>query len=187
MRTWARLAVAAVGIITLAGCGGNTSSSSPSIAPTTATPTQTPTSPPTPLNTGPIHTKFIAHSFTGNGTYYITLGKVSRNCTGSGCNTAGGKYFVGAKFTITGINGTSEDNANHATEMIGTNDQIYPALDTADVAGNFNGGWFNVQAGETVKGWVAFRLPSGVKPAAVKWEIAAGVVDKFATWKPLRP
>src|SRR6266550_2033796 len=87
-------------VLALAGCGGSTQSSSPSIAPATAQPAQTPTSPPTPLNTGPIHTKFIAHSFTGNGTYYITLDKVSRNCAGSGCNAAAGKYFVGAKFTI---------------------------------------------------------------------------------------
>ena len=100
-------------------------------------------------------------------------------------NPPPGRYLVGAEFTITGLVGTTSDDANSDTHVLGSDGAVYtPAASEGLAAGtNFDYGQWNVQPGQVKKGWVSFELPDGIRPAAIQWELRAGIVDQFATWK----
>jgi hypothetical protein len=118
-------------------------------------------------------------------TYGVTLDKVLSPATPDNEFDAasGGKHLVGAKFTIRGISGTSSDDADTDTAVLGNDQQLYQPTFNGIAAGtNFNGGDFNVTPGATEVGWVAFEIPNSVKVASIQWNPNSGLGGGTATW-----
>jgi hypothetical protein len=177
-------------LITIAaGCGGPsvTKASSPP-SPTAAPYSQpaTPASTPSAVTSGPVGTTFSVTGTdnSGNATAYnVTLVRVIQHAAPDNSFDAApsGQHLAAAEFRITGVTGDSSDDANSDAGANGTDEQVYqPEFGGLAAGTNFNGGDFNVNAGQTSIGWVAFQLPDGITVASVQW--TPGIDGSSATW-----
>jgi len=94
-----------------------------------------------------------------------------------------GQHLVGVEFTIKGVSGTEQDDANSDAVLQGSNGQDYTPNFGAIAAGtNFNSGQFNTSAGTSVTGWVNFQVPDGVTVTNVQWSPGASTGGTTVTW-----
>lgn len=140
---------------------------------------------PSPSPSPSLTTESLGDGFeiTSNGTVYdVTLDKVTQYATASQYENVQnpGDHFAAVQFTITGVTGTSSDDANSDASVIGSDGQEYSFAAAVLTVPNFNSGLFNVSAGITVKGWVAFELPPGVTITQVQW--SPGISTGAGTW-----
>jgi hypothetical protein len=185
---------AAAAALALAGCS-TASMSKPTPPPVSVTETPAATtaspSPSVPDLTGPVGTPFTdtGTDDSGNGgsfEYTVTMTSlIQQGQLGAYESLSNnGDHIAVGKFTISGMTGVSHDDANNLAVVIGSDGQEYqPSFDSVTEGTNFNGGDFTVTPGETVKGIVAFELPSGVKVGDVQWQPAGLGNQAPATWQ----
>jgi hypothetical protein len=153
-----------------AATGGNTSA-----------PASQSQSSPASDTTGPVGTTFVVTDTNQNGDtvkYSVTLDKVVPNAQPSNSfdTAASGDYLVGAEFTIKGISGTDQDDANNNASLTGTDQQTYQTGFESLAAGtNFDSGQFNTSPGSSSVGWVSFEVKDGVPVASIQWAPASGM------------
>ncbi len=118
--------------------------------------------------------------------YSVTLDRVIQHARpDNGFDTApAGSHLAAAEFTIKGISGTDQDDANSDAAAIGNDQQTYESGFEGLAAGtNFNSGSFNTSAGSSSKGWVAFEVKNGVKVLSIQWSPSSGMSGSApATW-----
>lgn len=181
---------AAAALIALTGCGGHiakTGAAGTTGQPTAAayTPPATPSPSAAPL-TGTVGTTYEVTTTDDSGNtevYQVTLVKVREHAAPDNQFDAApaGQHLVGAEFRITGVTGTSSDDANSDAVANGTDEQAYQPVFGGLAAGtNFDSGDFNVTPGQTSIGWVAFQLPDGITAANIQW--SSGLDGTPATW-----
>jgi hypothetical protein len=161
--------------------GGNAGSAPTAIfTPTPPSPTAA------PATSGPLGTSFTVTTTDEQGAavvYTVTAVKVDQH-TGLGpyetLNNAS-DHMAAVRFTITGVTGQENDDANSDADVTGsdTNEYQFSAIDVT-AGPNFSSGDFEVGPGQTVSGWVAFELPAGATVASVSWE--PGFDSPAATW-----
>jgi hypothetical protein len=178
------LAAVAVAVLGIASCGTSVTKTAPA---TTAPPAPTTTkSAPSPSNSlsGPVGTTYTVTDDSGN-KMKVTLTKVIDPAQGADQFTTpdSGSRFAGAVFSLKGMTGTSSGNANNDATLIGSNGQTYSA-DFNSIAGytNFNGGDYNVGAGENSVGAVTFQVPLPVKVTKIEWSASGGFGGAPAEW-----
>jgi hypothetical protein len=95
-----------------------------------------------------------------------------------------GKRFVGAVMTIKNV-GTSAftgDAASNSTIM-GSDGQIYtPDFNSLAGCTDFDNGQYQLGAGESATGCVAFQIPNGVTVVKFKFNPDAGYASDFGEW-----
>lgn len=83
-----------------------------------------------------------------------------------------GKRFVGAVFTIKGINGygPQQEDADADAALVGSDGQTYLS-DSIPIAGytDFAVGDIHAAQGQSTTGVVTFQVPTGVKVSKVRW------------------
>jgi hypothetical protein len=134
--------------------------------------TDTPAPAATPNNlTGPVGTAYTDTDASGN-VMTVTLTGITDPAQGADVYTTpnNGFHFIATKFSISGVSGTSSDDANSVAAVVGADSQTY-SPDFSNVRGctNFNEGEYSVAAGATSVGCVVFQVPNGVKVASVQW------------------
>jgi hypothetical protein len=139
--------------------------------------------------TGPVGTTFIVTDTNDSGAtvkYSVTLDKLIQNAApGNSFDSApSGDHLAGAEFTIKGISGTDQDDANGDADAIGIDQQTYQSGFEGLAAGtNFNSGDFNTSPGSVSVGWVSFEVKNGVKVASIQWNPDYGMTGESpATW-----
>lgn len=150
--------------------------------PTTTTTTSTTTT--TTSLRGPVGTPFTDTDSGGN-VMSVTLTQIIDPAQGSDqFNTPNNGFrFVGAKFEITGVSGTFNNDANSDTVIVGSDGQSYtPDFDSIAGCTNFNHGEFTVTPGVSSTGCVTFQVPQSVQVASVQW--GGGFGGNPATWTP---
>jgi len=196
--TAALLIAAVVANIGLVACGTTTVTKQPeSTAPsqsvlaesTPTKPTEATPAPETP-ESGPVETTFAVSgtSYTNASekaySYEVTLSKVEQQAAPADefSGASAGKHLVGLKFKVTGTKGVTDDNAFNNTSVQGSDDQIYEASITGNLAAGttFNNGQINLSAGEHATGWVPVEVPDGVQVTTVYW--TPGLGGEKATW-----
>jgi hypothetical protein len=177
------VATAAV-MLGMAGCGGIVKTSAPvHTAPAAGTSSKPAPSSASSLS-GPIDTTYTVTDQSGN-EMSVTLTQVIDPAQGADQFTTphSGNRFVGAVFSVKGINGTFSDDANNDATLIGSNGQTYTA-DFDSIAGytNFNNGEYNVSAGEGSVGAVTFQVPLAVTVTKIEWSANGGLGGAPAEW-----
>jgi hypothetical protein len=82
-----------------------------------------------------------------------------------------GDHLAGAEFTIKGIAGDEQDDANNDAAAVGNDNQTYQVGFEGLAAGtSFNGGQFNTSPGSVSIGWVTFEVKDGVHLSSVQWD-----------------
>jgi hypothetical protein len=138
--------------------------------------------------TGPVGTTFTINDTDSNGSpiaYKVTLLKFSQDATpDNSFDTApAGDHLAGGEFEITGVKGTSQDDADNDASVTGNNDQTYQTGFEGLAAGtNFDSGNFSVSPGQTQVGWVAFEVRNGITVTSVKWNPDSGLSGSTASW-----
>lgn len=175
-----------------AGCGTTVSKAPAANAPAAAaaaadTSAPAPSQSPSQPLTGPVGTTFTVSGPNGpNGAatvYDVTLVRVEQQASLGqyGELTTAADHVTAAEFTVTGKTGQTSDDANNDAVVVGSDSQDYtPSFDTITAGTNFNSGTFNVSAGQSVTGWVAFELAPGASIASVQW--SPGFGGQTATW-----
>jgi hypothetical protein len=159
--------------------GGTSATGSPGGGPSEPTPG--------PAATGGVGTTFKITGTDDNGkpmSYDVTLISVSQTTTPDNSFDAAsaGHHLAGAEFKITGLTGSSHDDANLDANVSGSNDQSYTASFSGLAAGtNFSDGDFTVAPGQTEVGYVSFELPNSVQVGDVTWD--PNLDGAIATWK----
>lgn len=130
--------------------------------------------------TGSTGTTFTVTADDGT-SYDVTLSKVIQHARLGQYDTLTNyaDHAAAAQFTITGDTGQSSDDVNNDADVIGSDQTQYQYTSLTSLP-NFSYGEFKVAPGQTVKGWVTFELPPGVKIAQVQW--APGFDGPAATW-----
>jgi hypothetical protein len=133
---------------------------------------------------GPVGTPFTYKDATGN-VMTVSLIGVTYAPQGTADQSPGiGYRFVGAKFKIVGISGTSSGDANSDASLIPvlSDTQTYRPDVSGVITGcsNFNGGSYMVTAGQTSIGCVVFTGPWDDRWARIVWRSGAGGTP--ATW-----
>jgi hypothetical protein len=147
-------------------------------------PAATPSS--SPVTTGPLGTTFTVTTQDNQGqdvSYTVKLTNVDQHAGLGAYETLNNPndHMAAARFTVSGVTGQVNDNANSNATAIGTDTTAYSAAFNSITDGpNFNSGEFTVAPGETVSGWVAFEVPSGQRVASIQW--APGYSGDHATW-----
>jgi hypothetical protein len=134
--------------------------------------------------TGPVGTSYSVTDENGD-EISVTLTHVINPAEGADqFNTPqSGEKFVGAVFTIKGINGTFSDDANNDATLIGSNGQTYTAdFDSIAEFTNFDDGDYSVGAGESSVGAVTFQIPLGVGVSKIEWSANAGLGGAPGEW-----
>ncbi len=81
-----------------------------------------------------------------------------------------GNRFIATEFKLIGIRGSSADNANNNTSLIGDNHHVYAAaLDDVGECTNFTDGDYKVAPNQSSMGCVVFQVPLGVTASQVTW------------------
>jgi hypothetical protein len=159
---------------------GNTGGTSAQDA-TTPSPSQS-----TSSTTGPVGITFQVTTTNDNDqnvSYTVTLNKVIQIAQpDNSFDTApSGEHLAAAEFTIKGVNGIDQDDANSDAVAIGANQQSYqPGFEGLAAGTNFDAGDFNTSPGSTSVGWVAFEVKNGVKVTSIQWSGDFGMAP--ATW-----
>lgn len=128
------------------------------------------TAAPTPQQ-GSLGTSFTETDDSSN-TMSIALGSVIDPAHGTSDfdQPSTGNRFVAAEFKLTGIRGSSADNANNNASLIGDNHHVYVAdLDDVSECTNFTSGDYKVAPNQSSAGCVVFQVPVGVTVLQVKW------------------
>jgi hypothetical protein len=82
----------------------------------------------------------------------------------------GPPHLAGAEFTVKGLTGDDQDDANNCAAAIGANQQTYQSGFEGLAAGtNFDGGQFNTSPGSSSIGWVSFEVSDGSR-----WPASSG-------------
>lgn len=142
-------------------------------------------SPSPSATTGAIGTTFTVTTTDDSGnaaSYDVTLDAVRQNVYPGAYETPdnAGDHFAAAEFTITGDTGNTSDDSNSDASALGADGTQFSFSASVSTLPDFNSGLFNVSAGITVKGWVAFELPPGATIASVQW--APSLDGPAATW-----
>jgi hypothetical protein len=139
--------------------------------------------------TGPIGTTFTVTDTTSTGgtaKYSVTLDKVIQHARpDNSFDTApAGDHLAAAEFTIKGIAGDDQDDANDDATAIGHDQQTYqPGFEGLAAGTNFSSGQFNTSPGSASIGWVSFEVKNRVKVASIQWSPSAGFSGSApATW-----
>ena len=139
-----------------------------------------------PGHHGPLGTTFeIATEMPGGiqVTYDVTADKVDQHAPLGSYETLNNSddHLVAVKFTIKGVAGDTDDDANGDAVVIGTDTTLYPFSDDGTTDGpNFSYGDFQVAPRQTVSGWVTFEVPDGQSVTEVQW--SPGYAGGAATW-----
>ena len=182
----AGLSVTACSTQHLATAPAATTSAPATPASSAPAPPSAPASSSAPLN-GPVGTTYTDSGDNGPNdsatVYSVTLVKVDQQAELGQYETLtnGIDHVAAVEFSVTGKSGESSDDADSDAVTVGSDQQDYqPSFDTITEGTNFNDGDFNVSAGQTVIGWVAFELAPGVTIASVQW--SPGLDSEAATW-----
>jgi hypothetical protein len=139
--------------------------------------------------TGPIGTTFVVTDTTENGAtvkYSVTLDKVIQHAQpDNSFDTApAGDHLTAAEFTIKGLVGDDQDDANNNASAVGNDNQTYqPGFESLAAGTNFNGGAFNTSPGSVSIGWVAFEVKDGVRISSIQWNPDSGMSGNApGTW-----
>ncbi len=139
--------------------------------------------------TGPVGTTFTVTDTNNNGAtvkYSVTLDKVIQHAQpDNSFDTApAGDHLAAAEFTIKGLVGDDQDDANNNASAVGSNSQTYQTgLEGLAAGTNFNGGQFNTSPGSVSIGWVSFEVKDGVKVTSFQWNPDSGMSGTApATW-----
>jgi hypothetical protein len=138
--------------------------------------------------TGPIGTTFTVTETNQNGAtvkYSITLDKVIQHAAPDNSFDAppAGDHLSAAEFTISGLVGNDQDDANNDATAIGTDQQTYQTGAEGLAAGtNFNEGQFNTSPGSVSIGWVSFEVKDGVHVASIQWSPGSSMDGDTVTW-----
>jgi hypothetical protein len=125
---------------------------------------------PTPQQ-GSLGTSFTETDDLGN-TMSIALGPVIDPAHGTNefDQPRTGNRLVATEFKLTGIRGSSADNANNDASLIDDNHHVYAAdLDDVSECTNFTNGDYKVAPNQSTTGCVVFQVPIGVTVLQVKW------------------
>jgi len=146
--------------------------------------TPTPNSLQEPVFEGQVGTPFTFKDAMGDAMTVSLIG-VTYAPQGTADQSPGiGYRFVGAKFKIVGISGTSSGDANSDASLIPvlSDTQTYRPDVSGVITGcsNFNGGSYMVTAGQTSIGCVVFKGPWDDRWARIEWRAGAGGTP--ATW-----
>ncbi len=173
--------------LVITGCGTATFSSPAGSTqrqqstPEAAAPSEIPS---TASDTGAVGDTFTYTA--GDGTSYdIRLIKVLDPAQGANefYTPDSGKRFVGTEFKITAVSGSVDENANNNAVIQGSDSQMYsPDFSEISAGTNFNNGSIRLAEGGSVKGWVTFQVPEGVKVTSVQWTPMSGFSDAMVTW-----
>jgi len=177
-----------VGSVASSGNGAQKTNSPPAAAatsgPSSPSPRQTSNS-----TTGPVGTTFAVTDTNNNGAtvkYSVTLDKVIQHAQpdNSFDSAPAGAHLAAAEFTIKGLVGDDQDDANNDAAAVGINSQTYQTGLEALAAGtNFDGGQFNTSPGSVSIGWVSFEIKDGVKVSSVQWNPDSDMSGSApATW-----
>ena len=94
--------------------------------------------------------------------------------------------LIGVQYRITAVAGSVNENANECAAVLGSNEQVYPALsqqaNTITAGTNFDKGKVTLGQGGSETGWVAFQVPDGVKVTSVMWTPNDGSDGNQAPW-----
>jgi hypothetical protein len=163
--------------------------SPPAAAAATKAPSDTSTEPVSNSTTGPVGTTFTVIDTNNNGAtvkYSVTLNKFIQHAQpDNSFDTApAGDHLAAAEFTIKGLVGDDQDDANSDASAIGNDSQTYQSGFEGLAAGtNFNSGQFNTSPGSVAIGWVSFEVKDGVKVSSVQWDIDDGMTGTApGTW-----
>lgn len=139
--------------------------------------------------TGPVGSTFTVTDTNQNGAtvkYSVTLDKVIQHAApDNSFDTApAGDHLAAAEFTIKGLVGDDQDDANNNASVTGTNSQTYNSGIEGVAAGtNFSNGQYNTSPRSVSIGWVSFEVKDGVHVASVQWGPDSGMSDETpATW-----
>jgi hypothetical protein len=137
--------------------------------------------------TGPIGTTFTITTTNENGAtvkYSVTLDQVIQHAQpDNSFDTApAGDHLAAAKFTIKGVAGNDQDDANSDAAAVGDNQQTYqPGFEGLAAGTNFDSGQFNTGPGSSSVGWVSFEVKNGITITSIQWSPDAGFSSP-ATW-----
>jgi hypothetical protein len=169
---------------------GVTKLSSPSAARAATTAPASPSpEPASNSTTGPVGTTFTVTDTSNNGAtvkYSVTLDKVIQHAQpdNSFDSAPAGDHLAAAEFTIRGLVGADQDDANNDAAAVGTNSETYQTgLEGVAAGTSFNGGQFNTSPGSASIGWVSFEVKDGVKVSSIQWNPDSGMSGSApATW-----
>ena len=160
--------------------GVSKSGSPPAAKAATTAPSQSP-EPASNSTTGPVGTTFTVTDTNDNGAtvkYSVTLNRVIQHAQpdNSFDSAPAGDHLAGAEFTIKGVTGDEQDDANSDASAIGNDNQTYQSGFEGLAAGtNFSNGQFNTSPGSVSIGWVSFEVKDGVHVASIQWNIDDGM------------
>jgi hypothetical protein len=139
--------------------------------------------------TGPVGTTFTATDTNDSGAtvkYSVTLDKVIQHAqpNNSFDSAPAGDHLLAAEFTIKGLVGDDQDDANNDASAVGNNSQTYQSgFESLAEGTNFNNGQFNTSPGSVSVGWVSFEIKNGVKVSSIQWNLDSGMTGTApATW-----
>jgi hypothetical protein len=138
--------------------------------------------------TGPVGTTFTVTETNQNGAtvkYSIVLNRVIQHAApDNSFDTApAGDHLSAAEFTIRGLVGDDQDDANNDATAVGTNSQTYQTGMEGLAAGtNFNEGQFNTSPGAVSVGWVSFEVKDGVHVSSIQWSPGSSMDGDTVTW-----
>lgn len=171
------------------GNGVQKTGSPPAAKASTKTPSDTSTEPASNSTTGPVGTTFTATDTNNSGAtvkYSVTLDRLIQHAQpGNSFDTApAGDHLAGAEFTIKGIAGNEQDDANNDAAAVGNDNQTYEVgFEGLGAGTDFNGGQFNTSPGSVSIGWVTFEVKDGVHIGSIQWNIDSDMSGTApATW-----
>jgi hypothetical protein len=169
--------------------GVSKSSSPPAANAATSAPSSRSTGQASNPTTGPVGTTFTATDTNDNGAtvkYSVTLDKVIQHAqpNNSFDSAPAGDHLLAAEFTIKGLVGDDQDDANNDASAVGNNSQTYQSgFESLAEGTNFNNGQFNTNPGSVSVGWVSFEIKNGVKVSSIQWNLDSGMTGTApATW-----
>ena len=169
--------------------GVSKSSSPPAANAATSAPSSQSTGQASNPTTGPVGTTFTATDTNDSGAtvkYSVTLDKVIQHAqpNNSFDSAPAGDHLLAAEFTIKGLAGDDQDDANNDASAVGNNSQTYQSgFESLAEGTNFNNGQFNTSPGSVSVGWVSFEIKDGVKVSSIQWNLDSGMTGTApATW-----
>jgi hypothetical protein len=118
--------------------------------------------------------------------YSVTLDKIIQHAKpDNSFDTApAGDHLAAAEFTIKGLVGDDQDDANNDAAAVGADSQTYqPGFEGLAAGTNFNDGQFNTSPSSVSIGWVSFEVKDGVKVTSIQWSIDSDMSGTApATW-----